>query len=137
METNRVYREYLLYITCATSLYNNVQQSERIQITQRIKTFYFTKTIDHSDETIDRTMFGHLFIKPPHYLRAQHFAALYLLHYPAIAAFILDNDASRPNLYHSRIKLTDPECPRLSNVRERIDQSRHDEITNCFEITSR
>lgn len=77
-----------VYITCATPLDNNVQQSESIQITQRINTFYFTKTIDHSDETVHRTMFGHPYIKPPHYLRAHHFAALYLLHYPGLSLYI-------------------------------------------------
>lgn len=52
-----------VYITCATPLDNNVQQGERVQIKQRIKQFYFTKTIDHSDETIDRSMFGNLHIR--------------------------------------------------------------------------
>lgn len=122
-----------IYITTATPIDNNVQQAEKDQIAQRLKIFNFSRTIQHRPDTVTRSMLNRFYIKPPVYITALHFAALFLVNYPHVYAFILDQDQSQPALNVTRIPLQDPECRHQRNVRMLLRTALHHPLPNLGE----
>lgn len=110
-----------IYITTVLPIDNNVQQSEKEQIAQQLKTFIFKRTIWHSEETAVRR--GHVaaeYIKPPVFITPLHFAILFTLYYPHIFAFIQREDTQHPALNSERLQLLDPESQHLKNTRNSL-----------------
>ena len=87
-------RRLPIWVTSATKITANIDTCEACQVNQRLKIFEFLHSIQHRTETYTQTYCktNRTLKKPQGYVKAAHFAYLYLLLWDKIRTLILQLD---------------------------------------------